>query len=88
MGCIEADHVLLGELALLGEVIEIPEVLYGPNYSCKMLEIMDPSKMSGKALFPSNYMDLEASPSFLKPSSTNPFVRYAPACFGSAVAGL
>ena len=54
MGCIEADHVLLGELALFGEVIEIPEVLYGPNYSCKMLEIMDPSKMSWKALFPSN----------------------------------
>jgi len=28
MGCIEADHVLLGELALLGELIEIPEPLY------------------------------------------------------------
>jgi len=28
MGCIEADHVLLGELALLGELIEIPEVLH------------------------------------------------------------
>jgi glycosyltransferase involved in cell wall biosynthesis len=28
MGSVEADHVLLGELALLGEVIEIPEVLY------------------------------------------------------------
>ena len=28
MGCIEADHVLLGELALLGELVEIPEVLY------------------------------------------------------------
>ena len=29
MGCIEADHVLLAELALYGELIEIPEVLYG-----------------------------------------------------------
>jgi glycosyltransferase involved in cell wall biosynthesis len=28
MGRIEADHVLLGELALLGHLIEIPEVLY------------------------------------------------------------
>ena len=28
LGHIEADHVLLGELALLGETIEIPEVLY------------------------------------------------------------
>jgi glycosyltransferase involved in cell wall biosynthesis len=28
MGCIEADHILLGELAVLGELIEIPEVLY------------------------------------------------------------
>jgi glycosyltransferase involved in cell wall biosynthesis len=28
MGCIEADHVLLAELALLGELVEIPEVLY------------------------------------------------------------
>ena len=28
MGFIEADHVLLGELALLGELIELPEVLY------------------------------------------------------------
>lgn len=28
MGCIESDHVLLGELALLGKLIEIPEVLY------------------------------------------------------------
>jgi len=28
MGSIEADHVLLHELALLGELIEIPEVLY------------------------------------------------------------
>jgi len=27
-GCIEADHVLLAELALVGELIEIPEVLY------------------------------------------------------------
>jgi len=28
MGVIEADHVLLGELALLGQLVEIPEVLY------------------------------------------------------------
>lgn len=28
MGCIEADHVLLGELALLGRLVEISEVLY------------------------------------------------------------
>lgn len=28
MGCIEADHVVLAELALLGESIEIPETLY------------------------------------------------------------
>ncbi len=28
MGCIEADHVLLAELALLGQLIEIPEPLY------------------------------------------------------------
>jgi glycosyltransferase involved in cell wall biosynthesis len=28
MGCLEADHVLLSELALLGPVIEIPEALY------------------------------------------------------------
>jgi glycosyltransferase involved in cell wall biosynthesis len=28
MGCIETDHVVLSELALLGELIEIPEVLY------------------------------------------------------------
>ena len=28
MGCLEADHVLLGELALLGPLIEIPEALY------------------------------------------------------------
>ena len=28
MGVIEADHVLLGELAMLGKLIEIPETLY------------------------------------------------------------
>ena len=28
MGCIETDHVVLSELALLGELIEIPEVLH------------------------------------------------------------
>lgn len=28
MGCLEADHVLLAELALLGQSIEIPEPLY------------------------------------------------------------
>ena len=28
MGCLEADHVLLAELALLGSSIEIPEALY------------------------------------------------------------
>jgi hypothetical protein len=28
MGCVEADHILLGELAMLGELIEIPETLY------------------------------------------------------------
>jgi glycosyltransferase involved in cell wall biosynthesis len=28
MGCVEADHILLAELALLGELIEIPEMLY------------------------------------------------------------
>jgi glycosyltransferase involved in cell wall biosynthesis len=28
MGCIEADHVLLAELAVLGQTVEIPEVLY------------------------------------------------------------
>src|SRR5262249_12824381 len=28
MGCIEADHVLLAELALQGSFVEIPEVLY------------------------------------------------------------
>jgi len=28
MGCIEADHVLLGELALQGPLVEIPELLY------------------------------------------------------------
>lgn len=28
MGCLEADHVLLGELALMGPLIEIPEALY------------------------------------------------------------
>jgi len=28
MGAIEADHILLGELAMQGELVEIPEVLY------------------------------------------------------------
>jgi glycosyltransferase involved in cell wall biosynthesis len=28
MGCLEADLVLLGELSMLGELIEIPEILY------------------------------------------------------------
>jgi glycosyltransferase involved in cell wall biosynthesis len=28
MGCLEADRVLLGELSMLGQLIEIPEVLY------------------------------------------------------------
>ena len=28
MGCIDADHILLAELAMLGRLVEIPEVLY------------------------------------------------------------
>jgi glycosyltransferase involved in cell wall biosynthesis len=63
MGCIEADHILLGELVLLGELIEIPEVLYRQRRhpGCaiaihrtgrELLAWHDPRKAGGKVVLP------------------------------------
>jgi glycosyltransferase involved in cell wall biosynthesis len=63
MGIIEADHVLLGELSLLGTLIEFPEVLYRMrrhercateiNKSAKaLLAWHDPSRANEKIFLP------------------------------------
>jgi len=63
MGCIEADHVLLSELALLGELIEIPEVLYWqrrhagcaiPTHRTahELLAWHDPTRANGRIFLP------------------------------------
>jgi len=63
MGCIEADHVLLGELAMLGELVEIPEALYRMRRHAKcateihrsareLLAWHDPSKANQRIFLP------------------------------------
>jgi glycosyltransferase involved in cell wall biosynthesis len=63
MGVIEADHVLLGELSLIGQLIEFPEVLYRMrrhercateiNKSAKaLLAWHDPSRANERILLP------------------------------------
>jgi glycosyltransferase involved in cell wall biosynthesis len=63
MGCVEADHVLLGELGLLGNFVEIPEVLYRQRRHAKsaieihrtarqLLAWHDPSRANARILLP------------------------------------
>jgi hypothetical protein len=63
MGCIEADHVLLAELALLGSFVEIAEVLYRlRRHAASAMEIHrtahqllawhDPSRARSRILLP------------------------------------
>jgi glycosyltransferase involved in cell wall biosynthesis len=63
MGCIEADHVLLAELALQGPFVEIPEVLYQQRRHAgsamevhrsarELLAWHDPSRAKARFLLP------------------------------------
>jgi len=63
MGCLEADRVLLGELSMLGELIEIPELLYyerrhqgsamAKHRTAKeLLSWHDPGKATSRILLP------------------------------------